>query len=323
MVIPSSTVDPGPGNRAVANVPEPVSLPLLKRRLIFVTGKGGVGKTTVALALGLAAARAGRRTIVADLNGDGDADPTEVEVAPNLFRISVDAQSAMDEYLQVKVPAPAAQALRQSRVFGAFAMATPGMRELLCMGKLWELAQFERRTRDADPYDLVIVDAPASGHGVAILSTPRTFAEIARVGPIANQAQTIASTIADRDFTTVVAVSTAEEMPVTETLQLSDALRALPDSIPLEAVVLNGRHPDRFTAADVAALDAALAAGPEPVSRAVLEVALAERERSAAQGRQEERLRRAFGERLLLLPYLFEPEIGIPQLESLAQVLSR
>ena len=160
---------------------------LLHRRLIFVTGKGGVGKTTVALALGLASSRSGRRTIIADIHGE-DEPHVELEFAPGLFRISVDPQSAMEEYLNHKVPGPAGHALRQSKLFHAFAMATPGMRELLCMGKLWELAQFERRTEDADAYDLVIVDAPASGHGAAILRTPRTFAEIAKVGPIAHQA---------------------------------------------------------------------------------------------------------------------------------------
>ena len=103
-------------------------------------------------------------------------------------------------------------------------MATPGMRELLSMGKVWELAQLERRTHGAAPYDLVIVDAPATGHGVGILRTPRTFAEIARVGPIAHQGATIAATIADPEFTAVVAVATAEEMPVNETLALHEAI---------------------------------------------------------------------------------------------------
>ena len=91
--------------------------------------------------------------------------------------------------------------LGSSRMFHAFAMATPGMRELLSMGKVWELAQLERRTRGAAPYDFVIVDAPATGHGVGLLRTPKTFAEIARVGPIARQGSTIATTIADREFT--------------------------------------------------------------------------------------------------------------------------
>ncbi len=182
--------------------------PLLRHRLIFVTGKGGTGKSTIALALGLAGAGAGLRTIVADLQGEGDV--TEYQIGENLCRVSVDPQSAMEEYLTVKVPGPAGHLLRESRLFSACAMATPGMREMLCIGKLWELAQLERRTAGADTHDLVIVDAPASGHGVGILRTPRMFASIARVGPIANQAQRIATTLADPAFTCVVAVSTPE-----------------------------------------------------------------------------------------------------------------
>jgi anion-transporting ArsA/GET3 family ATPase len=290
-----------------------VLLPLFRRRLIFVTGKGGVGKTTVALALGIAAARAGLRTIVADLNGNGD--PHELEIAPSLFRVSVDPQSAMDEYLQVKAPSAAAPALRGSRLFQTFVMATPGMREMLVMGKLWELAQLERRTRDAAPYDVVIVDAPASGHGVALLRTPRTFAEIARVGPIANQAQTIASTLADRAFTSVVAVATPEEMPVNETLQMAEALAAPPEAMQLEAVVLNARYPDRFTAAD---MDSLASHADVPA----IQVALAEHARATSQQGQEARLREAFGERLLVLPYLFERHIELPQIERLAEVLA-
>jgi anion-transporting ArsA/GET3 family ATPase len=297
-----------------------VPSPLLSRRLIFVTGKGGVGKTTVALALGLAGARAGKRTIVADITGDGDLQ--ERRLAAKLYRISVDPQGAMEEYLSVKVPGPAAAALRQSRLFQSFAMATPGMRELLCMGKLWELAQFERRTPDADAYDLVIVDAPASGHGAALLRTPRSFAEIARVGPIAHQARTIADTIADPSFTAAVAVCTPEEMPVNETFELRDTLAAAADPVTLDAVILNARYPDRFTPSDAQALErAATAADSGAAERATLALALAEHRRALLQDAQEQRLRAEFGERLHVLPHLFEPSIELPQLQLLSEGL--
>jgi anion-transporting ArsA/GET3 family ATPase len=172
---------------------------LLDRRLIFVTGKGGVGKSTVAVALGLVAARGGARTIVVELAGQGRVRSTfssagdtfqEIALAPDLWTISVEPEAAMEEYLRLRT-GPLGQALGASRIFQAFAMATPGMRELLTMGKVWELAQPQRRTDDAEPYDLVIVDSPAAGHGLGLLRTPRSFAEIARVGPIANLAQRI------------------------------------------------------------------------------------------------------------------------------------
>ena len=171
---------------------------LLARRLLVVTGKGGVGKTTVAAALGLVAARAGKRTIVAEVARRGDvasafdrdgSEPfEEIELAPGLFHISIDPQDALEEYLRDQLPrGPLADLLARSRVFGLLAAATPGMRELLTVGKLWELAQLDRRTPGADPYDLVVVDAPATGHGVAVLTAPRTFAAAAGTGPVARQ----------------------------------------------------------------------------------------------------------------------------------------
>jgi anion-transporting ArsA/GET3 family ATPase len=310
---------------AVPADPSP-TVPLLDRRLIFVTGKGGVGKSTVALALGLVAARRGLRTIVAELAASRlqrafDQDERrfeEVELTPDLFTIAIDPERAMEEYLRVKI-GPVGQALGHSRLFQALAMATPGMRELLSVGKVWELAQLQRRTRAAAPYDLVVVDAPATGHGVGVLRTPRTFAEIAKVGPIAHQGGVIAATIADRSFTAIVAVSTPEEMPVNETLALSEALAA--DDLGLDAVILNARYPDRFAPADAGAIAGALAAATAPAQRAALRAATSEQARAATQGAQEARLREAFTIPLMTLPFVFAPAIGPDELEELAGAL--
>ena len=300
---------------------------LLQRRLIFVTGKGGVGKSTVATALGLLAARRGLRTIVAELASQNRIRQTfehegdtfeEVKLAERLYTISIDPQYAMEEYLKVKTGA-VGQALGSSRLFGAFAMATPGMRELLSVGKAWELAQHERRTSGADAYDLVIVDSPAAGHGVGVLRTPRTFAEIARVGPIAHQGRRIAATIADHDFTAVVAVATAEEMPVNETIWLRDQLLA--DELRLDAVIVNARYPARFSVADTEQLRAARGRAGSPLAGAALGAALSEQARSAAQEEQLRRLHDGLGMPLIELPYLFAEQIGPHQLELLADAL--
>jgi anion-transporting ArsA/GET3 family ATPase len=227
-----------------------------------------VGKTTVAAALGLAAARRGLRTIVAEVARRGDVARAlggegehEEELAPGLHHLSIDPEHAMEEYLADQLPSRTlAEALGSSRTFTYLAAATPGMRELLTVGKVWELAQDARRTPGAAPYDLVVLDAPATGHGVAILSAPRTFASVARVGRVARQGRTIDAMLRDPARTGVVVVARPEEIPVTETLALQDAL---PREVGLEIdlVVANGVLPARFSAAEARAL-AAAADGP-------------------------------------------------------------
>jgi len=302
---------------------------LLDKRLVFVTGKGGVGKSTVAIALGLLAARRGLRTIVAELASQervqGLFSETaereqfrEMELEQGLFTISIDPQQAMEEYLKVKA-GTLGQALGSSRLFQAFAMATPGMRELLSIGKVWELAQLDRRTRGAAPYDLVIVDAPATGHGVGLLRTPKTFADIARVGPIAHQGRTIADTIADSEFTGVIAVATPEEMPVNETLTLADELAR--DELTLDLVIVNALYPARFESSEIDELIGALERTRSPLARSALRAALSEHARAATQRAQRDRLREHVDGRLVELPYVFAEHVGVAELEVLAGAL--
>jgi anion-transporting ArsA/GET3 family ATPase len=304
---------------------------LLDRRLVFVTGKGGVGKSTVATTLGLVGARRGLRTIVVELasqermqrtfdrsGGAGGVQFQELELAPHLFTISIDPQQSMEEYLRIKA-GPMGGLLSSSKLFGAFAMATPGMRELLSIGKIWELAQLQRKTRGAAPYDLVVVDAPATGHGVGILKTPRTFADIARVGPIAQQGREISATISDRGFTAVVAVALPEEMPVNETIAIRDALQR--ERLTLDMVILNALYPRRFDDLQTAALEEALLTTESPLERSALRAALSEHARGLTQAEQRDRLAEGYTGPLLELPFLFADHLGLPELETLADVL--
>jgi len=297
-----------------------VSNGLLDRRLLVVTGKGGVGKTTVAAALGLVAARAGKRTIVAEVAQRGDVASVfdregskpfeEVQLAPNLFHISIDPQDALDEYLRDQLPSGAvAQVLIRSRVFAMVAAATPGMRELLTVGKIWELAQLDRRTPGADAYDLVVLDAPATGHGVAVLSAPRTFAAAAGSGPVARQGRIIDAMLSDPEQIAVLAVARAEELAVTETGALRTSLKERM-GLPLEGVVANMLDPDRFSPREATQL-AAHAAHPA-VARA-----LRGHRRALRQRAQLARLRKLTGHAPAHLP--LHP--GGPDLERLADEL--
>jgi anion-transporting ArsA/GET3 family ATPase len=297
---------------------------LLDKELVVVTGKGGVGKSTVAAALGMAAARRGMRTCIAEvaarddvtraLAGDSGEPYVERELAERLHHISIDPERSMEEYLADQLPVRAlADTLASSRMFTYFAAATPGMRELLTIGKVWELAQPDRRTPGAHPYDLVVLDAPATGHGVAILSAPRTFADVARVGPIARQGMKIHAMLADPTRTAVVAVALPEEMPVNETLSLRSALRA-EIGLELELVVVNALLPDRFGEEDAAALRAA---PRTPGIRA----ALSAHARAAAQREQVERLTRGLPAPPAKLPFVFEPALDAAALELLSRTL--
>jgi anion-transporting ArsA/GET3 family ATPase len=300
---------------------------LLDRRLVLVTGKGGVGKTTVAAALGLLSARRGRRTVVcevaqqerlAGLFGAHDVGHGERELAPGLFSVSVQPERAMHEWLRHQLRSGAlAGLLGHSRLFGYLTAAAPGVSELVTVGKVWDLAQEHRRT-GGSPFDTVIVDAPATGHALALLRAPRTYANIARVGPIGRQAGQIDEFLRS-DQTGVLCVALPEEMPVTETVELEQRMR---DELGMRVqhVVANGLLPQRFTADDERRLRG-LGDGGSKAARAAVAAALVEHGRAHAQQEQLERLRAEVEAPVTTLPYLFEPEPRRRELELLSDLL--
>jgi anion-transporting ArsA/GET3 family ATPase len=319
---------------------------LLDKRLVVVIGKGGVGKTTVAAALGLLAARAGKRTVIcevaeqerlAGLFGVEASDHEERELAPDLHAVSVDPELAKEEWLRYQLKSGTlAGVLGGSSVFRYLSAAAPGLSELVTIGKVWDLAQLERRT-GGSVFDLAIVDAPATGHGIAMLRAPSTYAGVARVGPIRRQALAIDRFLRNRRRTGVVVVALPEEMPVNETLDLERRLREEME-MAIDTAIVNGLYPERFTKAEAkrlreaerAAGDGAAPAGRRAAGGAAAErgaaavrAALAEHERVRGQRSQLRRLRRGLDAPVATLPFLFEPELGLEQLDELAQRLGR
>jgi anion-transporting ArsA/GET3 family ATPase len=165
-------------------------------------------------------------------------------------------------------------------------------------------------------FDLAIVDAPSTGHGVAMLRAPSTYASVARVGPIRRQALQIDAFLRDRKRTAVVVVALPEEMPVNETLDLEGRL-AEEMEMTIDRAVVNALYPERFTREEGERLRAA-----HPGNGAV-RAALAEHERVRGQRSQLRRLRRGLDAPVATLPFLFEPELGLEQLDELARRLER
>ena len=301
---------------------------LLDKRLAFVTGKGGVGKTTVSYALGLAAAAAGKRAIVCEIarQEHGSAlfgrDPigfNETELSDGLWAISIDPDKMVREYLEVLLPVRAmASLLYRSNLFAYLAAATPGLQEVVSIGKAYELTLDVRRSPDgAGTYDLVIVDAPATGHGIGFLEAPGTFRRIAKGGPLADQASRIERMITDREQSGVGIVATAEEMAVNETAELAEGLDET--GVALEEVFVNGLFPERFSTAELERIRIAREQRPS----AALDAAIAEVERAQTQRIELDRLRGIVtGVPIDELPFLFAAELGVAELRRIASVLS-
>jgi anion-transporting ArsA/GET3 family ATPase len=302
---------------------------LLDKRLLFVTGKGGVGKSTIALALGLAAAARGKRAIVCEVSSQENASRIfkraevgfhEVEVADDLWAISIDPDEAMREYLLLQLKVRAMRDLLvRSRIFNYLAAATPGLKELVTIGKIWELAQADRKVKKGRRYDLVIVDAPATGHGVGFLQTPRTFAGIARVGPIHSQARELDRYITDHGTTGAAIVSIPEEMPVNESASLEEQLSG-ELGVAVDRVYMNAMYPERFDKDEASKLERALQ-DAEGAPRAAIGAALSQHRRARTQRSQLQRLKRRVSSPVKTLPFIFKPQLEVPELERLAGAL--
>jgi anion-transporting ArsA/GET3 family ATPase len=297
--------------------------------LAFVTGKGGVGKSTVALAAALAAARDGRRVVLCEVAGQARAaglygveaprPGRELQLEDGLWSTTIDPVVALEEWAGRQIGSRRLVGLlTHSNAFAAFVNAAPGARELVAITKAWELGQRERWVKGMAGYDLVVLDGPASGHGVGMLRTPHTFAEIARVGPIATQARKVVALLEDPVRSALVAVALPAELSVSETLDLEHHVAGAVGR-PLDAVVVNGVVPRRFSAAEVDRLLSRDGDVPPPVAAA----ARRQHGQASTQQGQLRRLRRHSSAHVTTLPYVAAPHLGLAEVRTLADELAR
>jgi anion-transporting ArsA/GET3 family ATPase len=309
---------------------------LLARRLVVLTGKGGVGKSVVGAALALAARDRGKRVLLVEVAaplqaarrlGGPASRGRETEALPGLFALNLDPQAVMDEYVRhmVRLDMVARRVLR-SPIYHRFFAAAPGLKELMVLGKIMVLEEARKRLSREPLWDLVVVDAPATGHGLAYLKVPLAASLAVPVGPIGHNARRILTLLRDAQRTALVVVAAPEEMAAVEAVELYQAAEADVGVEP-QAVVLNACHERRFSdqdEAEVLRLATSGAAGelePGVPLEAAVRAARRQIRRRKLTRFYRDRLKRSLDAPLVSLPFLFRDTLGLAELRTLAEAL--
>ncbi len=298
--------------------------PLLDRRLLFVTGKGGVGKTVAAATIALLAFRHRKRVLVVELSPSGrmrellggpEVGTEPVEILPRLEAVRIDPRQALEEFLDglLRIRALTQRLLRSSS-FSILTAAAPGIEEFLVLSKIAgferERTGFKRRPR----YDLIVVDAQATGHSLPFLSTARTVMEMLPTSSIGKMAGEVGTLLADASRTAVVLVTIPEEMAVNETIELAASLRQ-GRAVALGPLIANAVWSERFTAEEAAWLGSA--AGRDPL----VAVGRYHLEKARRANEQLERLREELRTEPIRLPFVLTRELDRPHLRRLVSTL--
>jgi anion-transporting ArsA/GET3 family ATPase len=298
--------------------------------VVIVAGKGGVGKTTVTAALAVTAARAGSSVLVVEIEGKSGLatmfgvealsyDELDLDTGIRARFLTPDA--ALVDYLESHGMKRISKRLIASGALEVVSTAVPGMKDILVLGKVKSLDEMRAA-------DLIIVDAPAAGHAVSFLLSPRGLLDAVRVGPINKQAADVVSLLSDPARCQVMLVTLPEETPVSEVIETAYAIEDRA-GVALGPVVVNQCFeplPEGVTASVEAVLADAEACGRFVSAREANDLGHAAAFRAERHAVQHEQITR-LGERLPLpkieLPFLFTPNIGRPQVDALAGALSR
>jgi anion-transporting ArsA/GET3 family ATPase len=320
---------------------------LFDKRLLIFSGKGGAGKSTTAAAAALAAARRGKRVLIVEI-GEQERIPSLFGVAkagyagapvytsrtpgiPPIWSMCLTAREALHEFAlrSVKFEVISA-AIFENRVMRYFTAAAPGLDELVLMGKIETLQREALAASKSPPFDLMVFDAPATGHGLAFFNAPRMAMDMARVGPLHAKAERMWNLLADPLRTALNIVTLPEEMSVNESIDLHLAADEL--GLPRGKLVVNAVYPDAFhdEAEELVRIRERLASSPSDAGRdgAAIRLARTALDRAVAavalRGAQDEmiaKLAAALPQERVVLPFVFPPHRGPDTLEALAGAL--
>ncbi|MFT4703973.1 MAG: anion-transporting ArsA/GET3 family ATPase [Bradymonadia bacterium] len=286
-------------------------------RFIINTGKGGVGKSTISIAQAMALAASGKRVLHMQLNTSDRFGPvlqratitdTTIEVLPNLFAVNARPPSALREYVEMKLPIGGIyKSVFENRAVGTLLRVMPGLPELLMLGKAFH-EERKQSPSGAKLYDHVIVDAPATGHGLFLLQIPQVITRALSSGPMAAETQEMMALLQDPSRTIVNIVTLAEELPATESIELADSLRESLN-VRLGYVIANAVLPTHFDAQNRAILYESLEHDRDDNLSAALESARSHERRATSQRRYLELLRDKIDAPLISLPQIVVPRL--------------
>jgi anion-transporting ArsA/GET3 family ATPase len=293
---------------------------LLDRRLVVMTGKGGTGKSTLSAALALAAARKGKKVLVcevvarervADFFGRPPSGTQIKELQPNLYSVHVRPREAMREYALMTIRFETLYKIAfENPAARYFLAAAPSLAEIVMLGKVWWHAAHDIE-RGRLRWDLVILDAPATGHGLTFLTVPEVFLRLVQEGPLARDMRGMQSLLADPQKCSVCIVTLPEEMPANEAIELDRALQK--HGFPVGPLFLNAHFSSRFTPQELAQVTRG-----GPLLAAAGEAADNHESRAALSTHYQGVLRDAVQRKLVPVPFLFERSFGVQAIEKIA-----
>lgn len=300
---------------------------LLSHRLNIVTGKGGVGKSTLAAALALVGQKRGMRVLVCEVTakervpallGAPPTGPEITQIDESIWSVHVQPATAMREYGMMVLRYKAVySAVFENRFMRYFLKAIPSLAEIVMLGKTFWHVMEEVDEKGELRWDLVILDAPATGHGISFLRTPKTILELVDEGPMLRDMRKMRAMVDDPEITAVNIVALPEEMPVNEA---GDLFRALVDDVGLPTtgrVFLNGVFERRFTPEDAQSI----AGSASPELAAAREAVHFWAERQQLGEHYESRLRELVDLPLQRIPWIAAEPFGRQQVEAIAALL--